>query len=155
LSATGLAALGTPMAAIADPLSNAEPAGSAYTETQQIQSAIEPGLVPSRDPVTVAVWLQTRGYALSFRMPTDGSMIVGWFLGPAPTPGRTHASPHAKVIAFGAARLSEGVFQAVALKSTPTGRALIQTVRTLSLTAVATFTATDGTSVTVQKAFTL
>jgi hypothetical protein len=82
-------------------------------------------------------------------------MIVGWFLGPAPTPDSAHASSHVTVIAFGAARLNEGGFQAVAVKSTPRGRALIQTVRKLSLTAVAKFTATDGSSVTVQKAFTL
>jgi hypothetical protein len=34
------------MAAIADPPSNAGPAGSAYPETQQIQSAIETGSFP-------------------------------------------------------------------------------------------------------------
>ncbi len=69
VSAAVLAAVWTPALALADGPPATEPAVPTSTEPQEIESAIERQLIPSGDPVTVAIRLQARATPYGSRCP--------------------------------------------------------------------------------------
>jgi hypothetical protein len=107
-----------------------------------------------RDPaLTVAIELQTRGYELPFRALTPGRLAVYWYLG-------SHArltGPKAGLVrvASGSTRFRVARKSQITINPTRRGRRLVQRSRSLSITAVATFTPDESDRVSATEEFKL
>jgi hypothetical protein len=124
-----------------------------------VQAGLLAQLVPPDPPLTVSLELQTRGYGLPLRILTPGRVVVEWYLGSQPV--RMTSTAGRVLVASGARRfprVDESQIYPVAegrvtLKATRLGRSLVRRSRSLTLTAVATFTPDRSTRVSVSRSF--
>ena len=130
--------------------------GPIETAAEQIQAAMEPQLAPSHVQVTVAMWLQTRGFRQWFRMPATGQLTIRWCLVPPGVQiGPGPLNPRVTVVASGEAAFRGATWGSIAIKSTKTGRRILAREPSLVLTAVATFTPRGRPPVRAMKRFRL
>lgn len=117
---------------------------------------MEPQLAPSHVQVTVAMWLQTRGFRQWFRMPATGQLTIRWCLVPPGVQiGPGPLNPRVTVVASGEAAFRGATWGSIAIKSTKTGRRILAREPSLVLTAVATFTPRGRPPVRAMKRFRL
>jgi hypothetical protein len=118
-----------------------------------LQAGLLSALVPRDPTLTVAIELQTGGYKLPFRARTPGRVVVDWYLGSHP--GIAGPTPSLVLVASGSTRFHMAHKSEVTIKPTRRGRRLVQRSRSLSITAIATFTPVHSVRVTAAKEFKL
>ena len=118
-----------------------------------LDAGLRASLVPPDPTLTVAIGLQTRGYGLPFRALTPGRLVVRWYLGKHPR--LTGPKPGLVLVASGSTRFREAHKSQIMIKPTRRGRRLVRRSRSLSITAVATFTPKESDRVAATKEFKL
>lgn len=118
-----------------------------------LRAGLGAALVPPDPTLTVAIGLQTRGYELPFRALTPGRLVIDWYLGKHPR--LTGPKPGLVLVASGSTRFHEAHKSQITIKATRRGRRLVRRSRSLSMTAVATFTPEESDRVTATKEFKL
>jgi hypothetical protein len=118
-----------------------------------LQAGLGKALVPRDPALTVAIELQTVGYELPFRVLTPGRLAVDWYLGWHPK----LTGPKAGLVrvASGSARFRVPRKSQITIKPTRRGRRLVRRSRSVSITAVATFTPDESNRVSATKEFKL
>ena len=140
-NAVGSATAATPLTAAVAPSASSLDAG------------LRASLVPPDPTLTVAIGLQTGGYGLPFRALTPGRLVVRWYLGKHPR--LTGPKPGLVLVASGSTRFREAHKSQIMIKPTRRGRRLVRRSRSLSITAVATFTPKESDRVAATKEFRL
>jgi len=121
--------------------------------SSSLRAGLGKALVPRDPALTVAIELQTRGYELPFRALTPGRLAVYWYLGSHPR----LSGPKAGLVrvASGSTRFRVARQSQITIKPTRRGRRLVRRSRSLSITAVATFTPDESDRVSATKEFKL
>jgi hypothetical protein len=118
-----------------------------------LRSGLRAQLVPPDLTLTVAIELQTGGYELPFRALTRGDLVVDWYLGRHPL--ITGPKAGLVLVASGSARLHQAHKSHITIKPTRRGRRLVRRSRSLSVTAVATFSPDESVRISATKEFKL
>jgi hypothetical protein len=118
-----------------------------------LRSGLGAQLVPPDPTLTVAIGLQTRGYELPFRAVTPGDLAVDWYLGKHPK--ITGPKRGLVLVASGSTRFHQAHKGQITIKPTRRGRRLVRRSRSLSVTAVATFTPDESVRIVATKVFKL
>ena len=120
----------------------------------QVRTALLGQLMPHDPTLAVAIGVQTkRGYRLAFEAPVTGRLTVDWYQGrhtQVPASGRRPT-----LVASANAAVRQTGPNAIQIRATPRGHALIKRSRSLALTAVATVTPAQSEAVSVLQDFTL
>jgi hypothetical protein len=120
----------------------------------QVRTAVLAQLIPHDPTLAVAIGVQTkRGYRLAFDAPVTGRLTVDWYQGrhaQIPASGRRPT-----LVASARAAVRQTGPNAIQIRATPRGHALIKRSRSLALTAVATVTPAQSQAVSVLQGFTL
>ncbi len=122
----------------------------------QVRAALSKALSPKGRSARIGMLLEHGGYTFSVTAPSGGRLGLSWFA----IAKRAHASSKKDtvklLVASAAARFTKAGSRRVKLKLTAKGRSLLKRVRrSQKLSAVATFTPTDGSRTTSTKTITL
>jgi hypothetical protein len=115
----------------------------------ELQASLQAQLVPPDPALTIGIGLESGGYSLPFRVITPGRVQINWYLGAPADPSS------APLVASGATRFYRVHESQVTIDATRRGRDLVRHARSLALTAVATFTPSDGGPVQADARFRL
>lgn len=127
-------------------------AAAANLPSDQVQASLRPQLSPPDPALTVALELDTGGYSLPLTPPSGGHLVIGWYVGSHPA---VQSPAGLTRVASGQANYGQSHPSEVRLRDTPRGRRLMRSSRSLTLTAIASFTPTHESPVLVVSTFTL
>jgi hypothetical protein len=120
----------------------------------QLTADLEPQVVPPDSALTVALDLELfRSYSLPLRVPSAGRLFIGWYQGRHPA--LPNGTTNLRLVASGHTRFGYAHRSQLPMTVTTLGRRLIQSSRSLPLTAVAFFTPKRQRRVEVIRPFTL
>jgi hypothetical protein len=122
---------------------------AAQPSATEIQTVLLAQLVAPDPALTIAIELESGGYSLPFRVITPGRVHIDWYLGAQTSPSS------APLVGVGATRFHRAHEGHVAIDATRRGLDLVRHARSLTATAVDTFTPSDGGPVQANARFRL
>ena len=120
----------------------------------QIAALLVGQLVPTGKSAAIGALLRHDGLSETIKAPEAGRLVVDWYELPAGAK-LAKAKPKPVLVATGQASATAAATVLLKVKLTTAGKRLLKRSTRIKLTAVSTFTPTDGSPVTIRKTFRL